>query len=97
MKPDEFADKVARSTFEAINGALKDKQTGVRFGPGAPNKLRDSLLWWFKRDQSKHDEMLSLIDGCYEVVELWNATTPSQIEWKRNWLERARAMGAQPE
>ena len=36
----------------------------------------------------------SLIDGCYEIVELWKAETPSQIEWKRKWLESARKHGA---
>lgn len=36
----------------------------------------------------------SLIDGCYEIVELFEAKTPSQIEWKRKWLGAARKHGA---
>ena len=36
----------------------------------------------------------SLIDGCYEIVELFEPKTPSQIEWKRKWLESARRHGA---
>lgn len=36
----------------------------------------------------------SLLDGCYEVVELFNPETPSQVEWKQNWLEGARKHGA---
>lgn len=36
----------------------------------------------------------SLIDGAYEIVELFEAKTPSQIEWKRKWLGAARKHGA---
>ena len=36
----------------------------------------------------------SLIDGAYEMVELFETKTPSQIEWKRKWLESARKHGA---
>lgn len=34
--------------------------------------------------------MAGLIDGCYEVVELWPALTPAQKIWKRKWLDTAR-------
>lgn len=33
-------------------------------------------------------EILSLLDGAYEIVEIWKATSPSQIEWKKKWLKR---------
>lgn len=36
----------------------------------------------------------SLLDGCYEVVELFDAKTPSQVDLKRKWLEAARKHGA---
>lgn len=36
----------------------------------------------------------SLIDSAYEIVELFETKTPSQIEWKRKWLESARKHGA---
>jgi len=40
------------------------------------------------------EEMLGLIDGCIEIVEIWKATTPAQIAWKKQWIERALAVGA---
>lgn len=39
-------------------------------------------------------EMLELIDGCYEIVELCNTETHSQKVWKQEWLEKARQCGA---
>lgn len=44
--------------------------------------------------QSKYEDARSLLDGCYEIVELFNPETPSQIEWQRMWLESARKHGA---
>ncbi len=43
-----------------------------------------------------NDEMLSLIDGAYEIVELWKSDTPSQKAWKSNWLSKAKSFGAGP-
>ena len=42
----------------------------------------------------KKKELLSLIDGAYEIVELFIAKTPAQFEWKREWLKKAREVGA---
>lgn len=47
----------------------------------------EHYVWLYK-------DARSLIDGCYEVVELFDAKTPSQVEWKRKWLEAARQHGA---
>jgi hypothetical protein len=33
---------------------------------------------------------MELIDGAYEIVELWEPTMEHQAEWKRLWLEKAR-------
>ena len=42
----------------------------------------------------RYNEARSLLDGCYEIVELFEPKTPSQIEWKHKWLESARKHGA---
>jgi hypothetical protein len=42
-------------------------------------------------DNEKYETLISLLDGAMPVVELWNVTTPSQIEWKKNWLINTRA------
>ena len=47
--------------------------------------------------KNRYEEAQSLIDGVYEIVELWKAESPSQIEWKKRWLENARKHGASGE
>lgn len=42
-------------------------------------------------------ELKGLVDGAYEIVEMWNASSPSQREWRENWLKRAIANGASPQ
>lgn len=42
----------------------------------------------------KNEDARSLLDGCYEIVELFTPETPSQVEWKQKWLEGARKHGA---
>ena len=39
---------------------------------------------------------LELIDGAYDIVELWKAETPAQVAWKKDWMEKARKLGASP-
>lgn len=45
----------------------------------------------------REEEMRSLIDGCYEIVELFKAESPAQIAWKKKWLAKAREFGASGE
>jgi len=40
--------------------------------------------------------LLELIDGAYELVELYKPESPAQEAWKRNWLEKAIRAGAGP-
>ncbi len=40
--------------------------------------------------------LLELIDGAYDIVEIWPAVTPAQKIWKRKWLDNARKHGAHP-
>ncbi len=43
-------------------------------------------------------DMVSMIDGAYEVVELFGYRgSPAQKEWAKSWLEKARSYGASPE
>jgi hypothetical protein len=44
--------------------------------------------------KAKYEDARSLLDGCYEIVELFKPETPSQIVWKQKWLEGARKHGA---
>lgn len=49
--------------------------------------------------QEQIEEMRSLIDGAYEVIELYHIKTKhrSQHEWAAKWLDTARKYGASPE
>lgn len=49
--------------------------------------------------EKKIEDMLSMIDGAYEIVELWeyHSESSSQKEWAKNWLEKARKYGVSPE
>lgn len=54
-------------------------------------RLRDC---WQCETEAESAAATSLVDGAYNIVELWEAETPSQIEWKRKWLNDARILGA---
>ena len=48
--------------------------------------------------QVSNADMISMIDGAYELVELFGYNgSPSQKEWAKSWLARARSYGASPE
>lgn len=49
---------------------------------------RDNGLSVLAREQT----MMSLLDGAYEIVEMWKATVPSQFVWKENWLRKVREL-----
>ena len=40
--------------------------------------------------KKKIAELASLCDGASIAVELFNATTPAQVEWKESWLRKFR-------
>ncbi len=45
-------------------------------------------------EEVKDQSLLELVDGVYELVELYKPESPAQDEWRRNWLEKARRAGA---
>ena len=45
----------------------------------------------------KDQSLLELVDGAYELVELYKPEAPAQEVWKRNWLDKARRAGAGPD
>lgn len=43
------------------------------------------------------DRLRSLVDGAMDIVAIWQAESPSQIKWKRDWLASAsKAVGSRP-
>jgi hypothetical protein len=48
-----------------------------------------------KELEKKNMEMLSMIDGALEVIELFGYKgSPAQKEWAKNWYTRAIKLGA---
>ena len=45
----------------------------------------------------KDTTLLELVDGAYEIVELFKPDSPAAESWRRNWLDKARKAGAGPE
>lgn len=35
---------------------------------------------------AERDKLKAMVDGATPVIEIWEATTPSQKQWKENWL-----------
>lgn len=50
-----------------------------------------------KTKRFDNQKALSLLDGVYEIVELWKAESPSQKKWKSDWLRDVRMLGGGPE
>jgi hypothetical protein len=44
--------------------------------------------------KDKYDELLTLVDGACDIIELWKAETPFQQVWKDQWMKKARGLGA---
>lgn len=42
-------------------------------------------------------ELKCLVDGAYTTVELYKATTPYNVEWRKTWLLTAVKHGATPD
>ena len=40
--------------------------------------------------------LVELIDGAYDIIEIWDAKSPAQIAWKKAWMSKARELGAYP-
>jgi len=55
--------------------------------------LRKNLAQYEKdliRQRAEIETLKFLVDGVMEVVEYTEAKSPAEIEWKKNWLARAR-------
>lgn len=53
------------------------------------------IITALKESRDRLDELLSMVDGAYDVVEIHPATVGTyNSEWKKRWLEKARKHGA---
>lgn len=42
-----------------------------------------------EKKQTPLDRLLELVDGAKTIVEIWDAKEPAQVEWKKQWLQKA--------
>lgn len=92
----ELAKQIIDSCSKPISQEAKDNI----------QEKQDSVKVLFERKVSKIDllekkieDMLSMIDGAYEIIESWgyHSESSSQKEWAKYWLEKARKYGASPD
>jgi hypothetical protein len=44
--------------------------------------------------KKENQEMRELINGCYEIISIHKTESPSQEDWKKNWLKKAKEFDA---
>ena len=81
-------------SIELVSVCSKFRQISTTTEEMEHDMKDDGVRLTYKELEAKYKEAQSLLDACYEVVELWDCQAPSQIEWKRGWLEGARRHGA---
>lgn len=86
---DRAATGSASSSTPTLIKALRVLAVEIQSGEGVANA---AIL----EASQRLEEMLSLLDGAYDVVEIWKAETPHQTQWKSEWLKIARKCGAIP-
>jgi len=79
------------STPNSLTGRKRVLDSGMRH-------IAEQFEFPFKGIFSSKKEVaaLELIDSAYEIVELWEATGEYNKKWKKEWLRKARELGAQP-
>ena len=78
MDGDDYDDAHMITKLDIIGKSLEDMWKAIKKyceGVDMPNPTR---------------EVHELLDGCYDIIEIYNATTPAQKEWKKNWLKKAK-------
>lgn len=92
----DFAKKLNQVVYR-----LSVSQGGSSFGPVYPNQIdihgRKSNDPEELKNLTNLARYITLIDGAYDIVELWDAKTPAQKEWKEGWLREAQELGAEPD
>lgn len=41
---------------------------------------------------NNNNNPIFLVNGAYNIIELWEAKTPYQKQWKKQWLENAKKL-----
>jgi|GEM_PF-6500682 len=77
------------SKTETLIKALRILSDTTKTDDGVVN----ACLW---EAAARLEDMLTLIDGAYNIVEIHGGGSPYNDKWKKNWMERARKCGAVP-
>ncbi len=65
-----------------------------RYGKTVATEVTDILSRYSDQPRdADREELLSLVDGAYSIVELYSPTSPAGTAWRQRWLSRARRFG----
>jgi hypothetical protein len=56
--------------------------------------LAEPPMYSFSKDPEK--AAIELIDGAYDLIEIFKPQSPAQNQWRLAWLKKAKELGAQP-
>lgn len=95
LEEDVYRFRTTRSACLAVDIGARAMMLHFRGGSGKPASVLPEPAY---PDYSKSPEIaaVELLDGAYDVVELWSAKTPAQAVWKKAWMAKARELGATP-
>jgi hypothetical protein len=82
-------DEVPKSSTRTLVMALRVLAVDIQSGDGAANAA-------CFEGAERLQRMLELLDGAYDVVEIWEPQSPSQVKWRQEWLVAAKECGALP-
>lgn len=76
---------------------MKKKQKALTKKDGSASlAVTAALAVWPIYSKCPNVALVELIDGAYDIIEIWKAESPSQVAWKKAWMAKARELGAHP-
>lgn len=93
-----LAEIIAKALFGIEQDFPVSKEQNKKIKMRMINRACKEAVNWYENHQMNNLQMISqyfaLIDGAYDIIELWDAKSVGQKEWKENWLKEAEKLGA---
>lgn len=90
--------KLSDRRWEKVNNMTNDSMIPATAEPSAKRRFAGARGYAAGPVYSKKPEVaaIELIDGAYDIIELWRADSPAQEAWRKAWLKKAKELGANP-
>lgn len=79
-------------TNKRMNVTTRDNSIADQSGAFATKWEKQYGYSYMMYTQGDISLMLSLLDGASDIIELYKADSPSQIEWKKQWLRNSKEL-----